>query len=288
VLAVRNSVEQTNKLLRWPREKRRGLDAQPNLVEISMSNPSSKNALVHGYYAEDVVLKWEQCEEFEELFADLCREFTPEGRMEEEILFDVAHLRWQKRRVRKMWHAATLADQFVVDLTQSGAKSWSAVRDYLQGQAKDARTVTETLHQLHVQLLLEAKVLSEELIKKRQQKSETQEIQLKIEGLVRLVADQLVPLREELQKAPSAIRTFHDAYSPQYLEPILRLEASIDARIDKALGRFVPLKEYKRLAATYKKPPLAAPQLDRPAVTTAQPAPPEEREAIDDWLENDD
>src|ERR1700719_363545 len=37
---------------------------------------------------------------------------------------------------------------------------------------------------------------------------------------------------------------------PSSLEPIIRLEAMIDARIDKALARLVSLQEYERVRAT--------------------------------------
>jgi len=37
------------------------------------------------------------------------------------------------------------------------------------------------------------------------------------------------------------------AYHPDYLEKLVRLEASIDARIDKLLQRLTSLKEYKRI-----------------------------------------
>jgi hypothetical protein len=43
------------------------------------------------------------------------------------------------------------------------------------------------------------------------------------------------------------------AYSPEYLEPVFRVEALIDARIDKLLGRLVSRKEYKRIQAAHKK-----------------------------------
>jgi hypothetical protein len=44
---------------------------------------------------------------------------------------------------------------------------------------------------------------------------------------------------------------------PSSLEPIIRLEVMIDARIDKALARLVGLQEYERVRATYS-PPLIA------------------------------
>ena len=49
----------------------------------------------------------ESRKEFEKLHADLCMEFSPNGPMEQETVLDLACLRWQKQRVRKMWLAAT-------------------------------------------------------------------------------------------------------------------------------------------------------------------------------------
>ena len=82
-----------------------------------------KNALTHGIYGKDILLPWESREEFEKLLADLQDEFQPSGRTEEESVFDLAHLRWQKKRVHQMWIAATYADPFVSDLVKTGVKS---------------------------------------------------------------------------------------------------------------------------------------------------------------------
>src|SRR6516165_1206306 len=66
--------------------------------------------------------------------------------------------------------------------------------------------------------------------------------------------DFTIPLIEAYKDRPNAEDSLRRMYSPEYLEPIIRLEAMIDARIDKALGRLANLKEYKRLAATYGPP----------------------------------
>jgi hypothetical protein len=69
-----------------------------------------------------------------------------------------------------------------------------------------------------------------------------------------VLKDFTIPLIEAFEDRPNAEDSLRRTYSPEYLEPIIRLEAMIDARIDKALGRLVSLKEYKRLAATYGPP----------------------------------
>jgi hypothetical protein len=63
-----------------------------------------------------------------------------------------------------------------------------------------------------------------------------------------------IPLIEALEAEPSVKGSLRQTYSPGYLEPIIRLEAMIDARIDKALARLVSLQEYKRVKATYSPP----------------------------------
>jgi hypothetical protein len=52
----------------------------------------------------------------------------------------------------------------------------------------------------------------------------------------------------------SAEDSLRRTYSPEYLEPIIRLEAMIDAPIDEALARLASLQEYKRVRATYSPP----------------------------------
>ena len=67
-----------------------------------------------------------------------------------------------------------------------------------------------------------------------------------------VMKDFTIPLIEAFKDRPNAEDSLRRSYSPEYLEPIIRLEAMIDTRIDKALGRLVNLKDYKRLAATYR------------------------------------
>jgi hypothetical protein len=100
-------------------------------MEIQMSNPNcdnvskrptkprKKNALAHGIYGKDILLPWESRKDFKKLLADLRDEFQPEGRMEIEIVFDLAHSRWQKYRVHQMYIAAAYGDPFISGLVES-------------------------------------------------------------------------------------------------------------------------------------------------------------------------
>jgi hypothetical protein len=93
------------------------------------SSSGKKNALVHGVYSCDLILGFESREKFETLLADLREELGPNGRLEEELVFDIAHLRWQKRRLLKIWHVAANSDPFIGNIIRAGKKSWPGIRN---------------------------------------------------------------------------------------------------------------------------------------------------------------
>jgi hypothetical protein len=65
-------------------------------------------APVHGFYASDIVLPRASRFDFSNLLAEIREEFRPEGRIEEETIFDLAHRRWQKRRLVKRRYAMAM------------------------------------------------------------------------------------------------------------------------------------------------------------------------------------
>jgi len=227
-----------------------------------MTESRKKNALTHGIYGKDLLLPWESREEFEKLLADLQAEVQPSGPMESESVFDLAHLRGQKKRVHQMWIAAAYADPFVSDLVETGERSWAGMRDRLEHKAKEKRTMSELLNESFLEQTAEAAKTLAELIQTdalTDSATKTSEMRKHEAHAFRNVAQGFaIPLLEAAKDRPNAQDSLRRAYSPEYLEPIIRLEAMIDARIDKALARLVNIKEYKRLAATYSPPLISA------------------------------
>ena len=209
----------------------------------------TKNALIHGLYSSDLVMPWELREEFEKLHADLCMEFSPNGPMEQETVLDLACLRWQKQRVRKMWLAATYNDPFAIELIETGEKSFSGIRRHLRRQARDTHTMIGSIHAVFSELANQARKVSRALSEEGAKKDDIERAQNELGALLSMMQERVLPLTRSLEEGPNAEQTLGKAYSPEYLEPILRLEAMLDARIDKALGRLVSLKTYKRLNA---------------------------------------
>jgi hypothetical protein len=237
---------------------------EPDFAEVSKRPAKSrnKNALTHGIYGKDILLPWESREEFEKLLAELRDEFPASGRMENEIVFDLAHWRWQKYRVHQMWIAAAYGDPFVSDLIKAGQKSWVGMRNYLKRASKDRRMISDLENALFSGRIEEDVKTVVELIQTGKlagsatKSSETRKREFNASRIV--MNDFTIPLIEAYKDRPNAEDSLRRMYSPEYLEPIIRLEAMIDARIDKALGRLANLKEYKRLAATYSPPLISA------------------------------
>ena len=63
------------------------------------SKPKTKNALSHGLYANDLVLAWENEQDFMDLYQGIRRQLRPNGTLQDEVVLDIAQLHWRKRRV---------------------------------------------------------------------------------------------------------------------------------------------------------------------------------------------
>jgi hypothetical protein len=81
-----------------------------------------KISLVHGLYSKDVLLPWDDREEFAKLYDELNKEFFPSGASEVECVLDLALLHWRKRTMWRL-HTATVArDPFTDEIVATGKK----------------------------------------------------------------------------------------------------------------------------------------------------------------------
>jgi hypothetical protein len=218
-----------------------------------------KNALIHGIYGKDILLPWESLKDFELLLIELQNEFKPDGRMEHDIVFDMAHLRWQKYRLHQMHTVAAYGNPFMADLVNTGKKSWLEMSRRLTSESKAKRTISAGLDELFLEQAREAvqslgKAISDGEINKSKIKFDQKK------AFIEVIENYLT---EALGPRLGAEDLLSRTYSPEYLEPLVRLEAMIDARIDKALARLLSLKEYKRIAAI-REPPSIPPAISTP------------------------
>jgi len=203
------------------------------------SSKKTKNALIFGFYSGDNLLPWEHREDFEQLVSDLNAEFRPDGRMELETIFDMAHNRWQKARLRKIWHVAAYLQPFVQHLILSGKKSIGGMRKFLRAQVGEEPNILRELRK-HVK----------RLIKMTKDPRDFEKLAQQLEVAMNYTEEKLRPMMKALKKHENAGNTLQQIYSPEYMEPIIRIEAMLDARLDKLLSRLANLKEFKRLEAS--------------------------------------
>jgi hypothetical protein len=218
------------------------------MTSSTKKKPRSRNALVHGIYAKDVLLPWDSKEDFEKLHEDLKAEFSPHGRAEEEAVLDLAFLHWTKQTIWRMRQTAVLKDPFTLDILQTGRKSWSGIRNELRAAAKNLHTLGHLADANMSALQSQVDRLLRK-IEKCSDKEELKVLEAKMDGCLRLITERAVPLVQALKQGPNAEQAFDQAYAPESLEKIMRLEAAVDARIAKVLARLVGLKEFKRTPA---------------------------------------
>jgi hypothetical protein len=216
--------------------------------DTTVKQPRSRNALVHGLYAKDVLLPWDSKEDFEKLHEDLKTEFSPRGRAEEEAVLDLAFLHWHKRTIWRLWQIAVLKDPFTEDIVQTARRSWSGIRKSLRAAAKDQRTL-QGMADAQFSKLLARIVRLEKKIAAASDKEVIKLVEDKIHALLQVINDHVLPLVQALTQAPNAEQAFDRAHAAESMEKIVRLEAALDARIGKVLARLVGLKEFKRTPA---------------------------------------
>jgi hypothetical protein len=208
----------------------------------------SRNALVHGLYAKDVLLPWDDRDEFEKLHADLKAEFSPRGRAEEEAVLDLAVLHWRKQTVWRLWQTAVLKDPFTIDILQTNGDSWSKIRKGLRAAAEDQRTLLGTVEAQSTKMVSQVRRLQKEM-DAASDSQEVKRIEQKLDALHRTIGEHVLPLLQALKQGPNAEQAFDKAYAAESIEKIVRVEAALDARIGKVLARLVGLKEFKRTPA---------------------------------------
>ena len=247
------------------------------LNTVSAAAPAPKNALVHGVYASEIILPWESAEEFELLHAGLTLDWSPQGRTEEETLLSLVWWHWLKHRSMRSIQMACRYDPMVAELKKAGAKSWPEVDSFLQTKAeagKSAQTNAMAALEKMIAELDKTKALTgapnpkaPEIVK---------QLAILMESLEKHVIPafgqtlDLIHNKDYVRpnQPPKRLNVVEEAYQPDIMEKVLRIQAAIDGRIDKTLQRLVSIKEYKRLlqAEAPKKvssPPLTPAQSEK-------------------------
>ncbi len=237
------------------------IEVSDQVLVPSGRTSTSKNALVHGLYASDIILPWKSEEVFACLFRELKAEFMPSGRQQMETVLSIARLNFLKHRLMRSTQLACRNDPFLVELEKAGAKTWADVSAVIQQKATAQDTLRTDMQMASQELTTALKNASDAMTA---DDKDSQEIWKKVEfihdifhkfhdPLYKKVFDKFYQRNPRVadQNKPGAFierpeTLVEQAYHPDYLEKLVRLEASIDARIDKLLQRLVTLQEYRR------------------------------------------
>jgi hypothetical protein len=216
--------------------------------EKTGATPKKIGLIVHGLYAKDVLLPWDDREEFAALHSGLKQEFFPSGQSEEECVLDLAQLYWQKRTLSRLRTAAVLRDPFTSEIVATEKKSWSGIRRTLRENAREEGRLVRTMENSVAKAIAEIRRLGKKLAKDVPFE-EVEKLTPLLRASIELASKSLLPLLEQVRQLPDAEGAFDKNYLPDALEKNARLEAMIDARIGKILARLVALKEFKRTPA---------------------------------------
>ena len=219
--------------------------------------PASKNALVHGLYAADILLPWESEEEFETLFRELQEEWRPVGRQEMETVLSLARLNFLKHRLMRSTQIVFRSDPLAVEVKQAGATSWRDIAELMRKHAADQVGFEQDIRSASQALATAWHIVCQSMTA---QDKDSREINDTVKQMYMDYKPLYDKLRDRLkEKNPDVTNPKHpkayidkprtlaeQAYHPEYLEKVMKLEASIDTRIDKLLTRLVNLQEYRR------------------------------------------
>ena len=198
------------------------------------------NALKHGAFATEMFIFEEDRQEFEKLHSELVEELKPSGRMEEDIVLEIAKLRWRKLRIEQFyvqeadWLRAHPGDEGIEDLTRIE----QAVEKGTPCNAiwEKTRCLPTTMRK-HLEALVKAptKDIDDEWIER-----------------FKKCAEYVILRSEDVFSEHRQTLRFRGESAAKLMEPSAKrisIEERLDAMIDKAFKRLVQLKTYKEVLA---------------------------------------
>ena len=229
----------------------------------------SKNALTHGFYSADIVLSWENQQEFDDLLRAFKDEYCPDGVSEEIAVFDLASLHWKKRRLE-----AGLKQAFEKQRDfDTRTDDWD-LADTAKAQTNAAKQLCSIILKHAAQLLEPDKAKAgPDQAKADSQAADVDKLIILAKEVNIVGTGFVVPSLQIAEKMK--LDQIERAYQPHIMEKESKIQAEIDKRIEKVLRRLVMAKEYKR---TYGARSAYANQIEAPKLAASRPGNPTEPE----------
>jgi hypothetical protein len=214
----------------------------------SSTEPKKRVYLAHGLYAQDVLLPWDDRQEFAKLHDGLLQEWFPKGTSEEECVLDLAMIYWQKRTLSRLRTAAVLRDPFTSEIVATGKMSWRGIRNGLRKKAREEHGLLQELEATAANGVSRMARAARELAKDPTAQ-EVEKLMPVLQQGIEVFRKAVIPLLDEARQLPNAEVALDSNYAPDALEKVVRLETALDVRLAKVMARLVALKEFKRTPA---------------------------------------
>ena len=248
-------------------------------------NPTKNNALKHGCYSKDIVLPWENADEFNDQFQQYRDEFNPQGAFEESIVAEIAELQWLKRRQRHHYFMSASCDPLAQELehaARQGADGIEAyLRDYMAGSRDHLKRSKKQYFSSREISARTKKLSADEEVKKatkewvvaqghdssnnytaapeEEQRRTSEHVKCAIRNATerleqqelteQLATGSISPIVDRLVEQSEMIRAsqiiLERVYRPDDMDSYLKRSGSLDAKIQKAMARLVHAKEFQ-------------------------------------------
>ena len=211
-----------------------------------------KNALSHGVYSSEVVLPWENEQQFNDLHQALREEYYPDGVSEDAAVFELASLYWKRRRLtigtQLAFHGQPDADA----LAEAGNDGWKGVARYLKKTSGDGDRFCDGVRALANSHTAALKTVLDEISQSIRDESKQKDpaVLEKLTSLFNEIngigKEAVAPLLRMIETYDVDQKIAERAYRPDLMENELKIRAHIDRQIAKAMDSLVRAKEYKK------------------------------------------
>ena len=220
-----------------------------------------KNATTHGVYSSEVVLSWENQQEFNDLHQALREEYYPDGVSEEAAVFEMARLYWIRRRLTIGTQLAFHGQPDTEALAAAGSDGWEGVARYLKKASGDDDSVCDAIRamaKVHVDAVTTVLRQLTQAIGDESKKSDPalfEQLHSLSNGIDGIGKETVIPLLRIIETYNFDQKLAERAYRPDHMERDLKNLAHIDRQLTKAMDNLVRAKEYKKY---YVRPAIEA------------------------------
>jgi len=204
-------------------------------------------------YSSDIVVPWENEQQFNVMYQGLREEYYPEGVSEELAVFELAGLHWKRRRLTIGTQLAFRGQPDANALAEAAeGDGWEGVGRYLKKGAGDGDRVCDAARALaksHTAVLASIMDQVKQSIgdeSKQKDPAVLEKLAVLAKEINAIGQDIIVPMLRLTETYDVDQKIAERAYRPDLMEKELKILAQIDRQIAKTIDNLIRAKEYKK------------------------------------------